>query len=57
MLHYQFLVEFVIARVAIDLFESVIKFSRSTLHDITALGCVIAILFKVRTAAKRSVGR
>uniref|UniRef100_A0A6B0UHN5 Putative secreted protein n=1 Tax=Ixodes ricinus TaxID=34613 RepID=A0A6B0UHN5_IXORI len=46
----------VMARVAIDRFTSVIRFSRSRLHDVTAAGCAIATLFRVRTAAKRRVG-
>ena len=44
----------VMARVAIDLFESVIKFSKSKLHAVTADGCFIATLFKLRTPAYRS---
>ena len=46
----------VIASVAILLFTSVIKFSRSRLQTITDWGCIMATLFKVRTAANRRVG-
>src|SRR5699024_1838693 len=45
----------VIASVAIDRFGSVIRFSRSTLHDITSFGWFIAILLRARTAANRLV--
>lgn len=44
------------ANVAIDLFESVIKFSRSKLQAVTAAGCDIATWFRVLTAANRKVG-
>lgn len=47
----------VIARVAMLRLTSVIKFSRSKLQVVTDMGCVIATLFKVRTAANLSVGR
>lgn len=44
----------VIARVAILLLESEIKFSMSRLQVVTDNGWVWATLFRVRTAAKRS---
>lgn len=47
----------VIARVAMLRLTSVIKFSRSKLQVVTDMGCVMATLFNVRTAAKRRVGR
>ena len=47
----------VIARVAILRLTSVIRFSKSRLQVVTEVGCIIATLFKVRTAAKRRVGR
>mmetsp|Transcript_12633 Transcript_12633/g.31109 ORF Transcript_12633/g.31109 Transcript_12633/m.31109 type:complete len:206 (-) Transcript_12633:961-1578(-) len=45
----------VMASVAIERFTSVIRFSMSRLHVVTASGCVMATRFSVRTAAKRSV--
>ena len=44
----------VMARVAMERFTSWIKFSRSRLQAVTALGCVIATLLRVRTAANLS---
>ena len=46
----------VIASVAMERLASVIKFSMSRLHVLSACGWLIAILLSVRTAAKRSVG-
>ena len=46
----------VIARVAMLLLESEIRFSRSTLHEVTASGWTMAILFRVFTAENRIVG-
>lgn len=46
----------VIANVAIDLFESVIKFSKSKLQAVTAVGWLMATWFSVLTAANRSAG-
>ena len=43
------------ANVAIDRLTSVIKFSMSRLQVVTHNGCVMAILFNVRTAPKRTV--
>ena len=47
----------VIARVAMLRLTSVIKFSRSKLQVVTDMGCVMATLFNVRTAANLRVGR
>ena len=47
----------VIASVAILRLTSVIKFSKSRLQVVTEVGCIMATLFKVRTAANRNVGR
>ena len=47
----------VIASVAILRLTSVIRFSRSKLHVVTDMGCVMATLFNVRTAANLRVGR
>ena len=41
----------VMAKVAIDLLVSVIKFSRSRLQAVTADGCFIATLLRLRTPA------
>ena len=46
----------VIAYVAIDLFESVMRFSMSRLQAVTAAGCVMASLFRVLMAANLSTG-
>lgn len=45
----------VIARVAIDRFASVMRFSMSRLHVVTDSGCVMATWLRVRMAAKRNV--
>ena len=45
------------ASVAILLFTSVMRFSKSRLQVITDCGCIIATLLSVRTAANRNVGR
>ena len=47
----------VIASVAMLRLTSVIKFSRSKLQVVTDMGCVMATLFNVRTAANLRVGR
>lgn len=47
----------VIASVAMLRLTSVIRFSRSKLQVVTDMGCVMATLFNVRTAANLSVGR
>ena len=44
------------ASVAMLLLESEIRFSRSTLHEVTASGWTMAILFSVFTAENRIVG-
>ena len=44
------------ANVAMLLLTSVIKFSKSRLQVVTEVGCIMATLFNVRTAAKRRVG-
>lgn len=41
------------ARVAMLLFESVIKFSKSRLQAVTAEGCFIATLWKGKTNTKQ----
>ena len=46
-----------IASVAILRLTSVMRFSRSKLHVVTDMGCVMATLFNVRTAANLRVGR
>jgi len=46
----------VIAKVAILLLTSVIRLSKSRLQTITDCGCMMATLFKVRTAANLKVG-
>ena len=45
------------AKVAMLRFTSVIRFSRSRLHVVTEVGCIMATLFNVRTAANLRVGR
>ena len=45
----------VIAKVAMDQLESLIKFSKSKLHAVTAAGWVMDTWFNVRTAEKRNV--
>ena len=47
----------VIARVAILRLTSVIRFSRSKLQVVTDIGCTMATLLSVRTAANLRVGR
>ena len=44
------------ARVAMLLLLSEMRFSRSTLHEMTASGWIMAIRLSVFTAAKRMVG-
>ena len=44
------------ASVAILRLTSVIRFSRSRLQVVTEVGCIMATLFKVRTAANLKVG-
>ena len=46
----------VMANVAILRLTSVIRFSRSRLQVVTEVGCIMATLFNVRTAANLSVG-
>ena len=46
----------VIASVAMLLLTSVIRFSRSRLHAVTAAGCFMATLLRVLAAANLSVG-
>lgn len=46
----------VIASVAMERFTSWIRFSRSRLQAVTALGCVMATLLRVRTAANLEGG-
>mmetsp|Transcript_25184 Transcript_25184/g.54741 ORF Transcript_25184/g.54741 Transcript_25184/m.54741 type:complete len:225 (+) Transcript_25184:1555-2229(+) len=46
----------VMAKVAMDLFWSAMRLSMSMLQLVTASGCVMATLLRVRTAAKRSTG-
>ena len=54
--HYTTLSSVVMARVAILLLLSDMRLSRSTLHEVTASGWIIAILLSVFTEAKRMVG-
>ena len=46
----------VMASVAILRLTSVIRFSRSRLQVVTEVGCIMATLFNVRTAANLKVG-
>lgn len=45
------------AKVAMLRLTSVMRFSKSRLQVVTEVGCIIATLFKVRTAANLKVGR
>ena len=45
------------ANVAILRFTSVMRFSKSRLQVVTEVGCIMATLFNVRTAANLRVGR
>ena len=46
----------VMASVAMERFESLMRPSMSMLQGVTAIGCAIAILLSVRTAEKRHAG-
>ena len=56
LLLYLTLSRVVMARVAMLRLLSEMRFSRSTLHEVTASGWIMAIRLRVLTAAKRMVG-